>query len=390
MRIYRALVGFMLLSCCAYSSAQSEISGVPVTTSVVYQTQWPIAIAAQGEILPWEVAVLSAKTEAIAATEISVLEGDLVEKGQILARFDDRLLRAELARAKAELAQATANYRLAAANLKRFDQLRTKQTISEQDYELVANEAAVAAATRDQAAAAVHLAEIKLADALVTAPDTGKILERNIESGEVPQPGQVLFRVLRQQKLEWAAKVDALELAMVKPTMPAQILLQNPASAHPTIINGEIRSVSPQLNNNSRTAKVRVLLEGTPEIAVNTYAEGKIFVGNSEALVVPANCLVIRDGKTWIFKVTRNQVEQIQVAVGRRQQHEIEIKSGVNAGDILVQEGAGFLNHGDKVFVKTANPVEKNSQIALEDAPYNSSPIPSPAPSALPFSKPSH
>src|SRR5690606_34343292 len=174
-------------------ATKQHAAGVQVTTTLARSESWAVSITAQCEILPWEVAILSAKTEGIAATEVAVVEGDLVHKGQVLARFDNRLLRTQHAQAKAELALATANYQLAAANLKRFEQLRAQQTVSERDYEVISNQAAVAAAMRDQAAAALGSAEIKLADAVVIASDSGKILERNLELGQVPQNGQVLF-----------------------------------------------------------------------------------------------------------------------------------------------------------------------------------------------------
>jgi RND family efflux transporter MFP subunit len=346
----------------AHASSQ-QAAKVQVTTALARVENWAVSIPAQGEILPWEVANLSAKTEGIAVTEVVVVEGDLVHKGQVLARLDDRLLRAQHAQAKAELALATANHQLAVANLKRFDQLRAKQTVSESDYEVVSNQAAIAAALRDQATAALRSAEIKLADAVVIATDTGKILERNLELGQVPQNGEVMFRLLRQQKLEWVAKIDATELAQVKPALSAEIILHTSSTlASQNIVHGKIRSISPQLGSTSRLATVRVLLDGAPELAVNTYVEGKILVGNTAAIIVPAQCLVVKDGKTWLFRVNNNsaepfpKAEQVLVQVGRRQRDEIEIMSGINAGDILVQEGAGFLNHGDALAIKTATP----------------------------------
>jgi RND family efflux transporter MFP subunit len=358
MKVKLAIVGLLLITAPlnAFASTQ-QAAGAQVTTALARTENWAVSIPAQGEISPWEVANLSAKTEGIAATEVAVVEGDLVHKGQVLARFDNRLLRAQHAQAEAELALATSNHQLAAANLKRFDQLRAKQMVSERDYEVVSNQTAIAAAMQDQAAAALDSTEIKLADAVVIATDNGKILERSLELGQVPQNGQVLFRLLRQQKLEWVAKIDATELAQVRPAMAAEIWLRTSTTpAGPTIVHGKIRSVSPQLGSASRLATVRVLLDGAPELAVNTYVEGKILVGNTAAIVVPAQCLVVKDGKTWLFRVNNNSAEQVLVNVGRRQQDEIEIISGINAGDILVQEGAGFLNHGDALAVKAVTP----------------------------------
>jgi|GEM_PF-419336 len=348
---------------------EQSTQGIQVTTTVAKAETWAVTIPAQGEVLPWEVAILSAKTNGVGATKVAVVEGDSVRKGQVLARFDDRLLRAELAQAKANLAFATANAQNAATNLKRVDQLRLKQALSEQEYDLIATQAATAAATREQAAAALTLAEIKLADATVTAPDAGKILERRLELGQVSQAGEPLFRLLRQHKLEWVAQIDAADLPRVKPNMAAQIKLADPSnSANQKLLTGKIRSVSPQLTSSSRLAKVRVVLDGAPELAVNTYAEGSILIGSASAIIVPANCLVIKDGKTWVFRIknpsTNNiRAEQVLVSLGRRQQQDIEISSGINVGDVLVQEGAGFLNNGDKLSVKT---------IAVSSAPSSS------------------
>lgn len=330
-----------------------EAPRTQVTTTIAKSTNWAVSIPAQGEILPWEVAIVSAKTNGIGATDVKVVEGDSVRKGQVLARFDDRLLKAELAQAKANLAFATSSLQLADTNLKRFDQLKLKQTLSEQEYDQVATQAATAAATRDQAAAAVKLAEVKLEDATVIAPDDGKILERSIELGKVPGAGESLFRILRQHKLEWVAQIDATEIARVKPNMPAQI-----NGTNNQIFPGKVRSVSPQLTSGSRLAKVRVVLDGAPDVAVNTYADGEILIGNAAAVTVPADSLVIKDGKTWVFRVKNNTAEQVLVNIGRRQQNEIEILKGINNGDTVILEGAGFLNDGDKIAVKAAQSVQ--------------------------------
>jgi len=348
------VIGLLLMASplIAFADDAKNVKETPrtqVTTSIAKSTNWAVSISAQGEILPWEVAIVSAKTNGIGATEVKVVEGDSVRKGQVLARFDDRLLKAELAQAKANLAFASSSLQLADTNLKRFDQLKLKQTLSEQEFDQVATQAATAAATRDQAAAAVKLAEVKLEDATVVAPDDGKILERSIELGKVPSAGESLFRILRQHKLEWVAQIDATDLARVKPNMVAQI-----NAANNQTLAGKIRSVSPQLTSGSRLAKVRVVLDGAPDIAVNTYADGKILIGNASAVTVPSESLVIKDGKTWVFRVKNNMAEQVLVNIGRRQQNEIEILSGIKNGDTVILEGAGFLNDGDKISVKAA------------------------------------
>jgi RND family efflux transporter MFP subunit len=298
--------------------------------------------------------MLSAKTNGVGATEISVLEGERVQKGQLLARFDDRLLRAELAQARANLAFAEADLQQAKTHLKRAETLKQKQTLSEQEFDLIATRASTAQAARDQSAAALTLADIKLSDAVIYAPDDGTILERNLDLGQVPSGGAVLFRLARQHKLEWLAQVDAAQLPKIKTNMTAEINSTSNIGTATKTIAGTVRSVSSQLNKNSRLANVRVLLEGVPELAVNAYVEGKIFIANTAAIVVPANCLVIKDGKTWLFRIKNNTAEQVLVSLGRRHEDKIEIINNISIGDVLAQEGAGFLNDGDKVTILTA------------------------------------
>lgn len=333
----------------ATDAKEDKAPRTQVSTTRAKQTDWPVSIPAQGEVLPWEVAIISAKSSGIGATQVAVVEGDSVRKGQLLAAFDTRLLKAQLAEVKANLALASANYQLAASNLKRAEQLKQKHALSEQEFEQVANQTAAAGATRDQVAAAVTLAEIKLADATLTAPDNGKVLERNIDLGQVPAVGEPLFRILRQNKLEWIAEIDASDLQRVKQDLAAEIHLANGK-----ILKGKIRSASPQLSSSSRLAKVRIVLEGSADLAVNTYVAGKILVGTATAVTIPSDSLVIKDGKTWVFRVRNAAVEQVLVSIGRQQKNEIEIVSGISAGDTVVVEGSGFLNDGDKITLASA------------------------------------
>lgn len=330
----------------AKDATEDKAARTQVSTTLAKASDWAVSIPAQGEVLPWEVAIVSAKSSGIGATQVAVVEGDNVRKGQLLVAFDNRLLNAELEEAKANLALASANHQLAASNLKRAEQLKQKQALSEQEFDQVVNQTAAAAATRDQVAAAVHLAEIKLADATLTAPDNGKVLERTIDLGQVPAVGEPLFRILRQNKLEWIAEIDAADLPRVKQNLPAEINLANGK-----ILKGKIRSVSPQLSSSSRVAKVRIVLDESADLAVNTYVAGKILVGNAAAVSIPSDSLVIKDGKTWVFRVKNAAAEQLLVTVGRQQHNEIEIISGISAGDTVVVEGSGFLNDGDKIAV---------------------------------------
>ena len=335
----------------ATTNTTANEQGIPVTTVQAHAVEWPITLAAEGEIIPWEVAVVSAKTNGFSAIAVDVVAGDRVKKGQRLAQFDSRLLKAELNQAKANLALAEANLKLAHANLERVAQLQKQQLLSDQDYDAAENQASTARAARDQAHAALALAQIKLDDATLIAPDDGQILERNINLGEVPAAGAALFTLLRQNKLQWLATINAADLARVKIDMPADIQLLSGQT-----ISGTVRSISTQLTHGTRLGIVHVILNGSSNLPVNSYAQGHLLLGSAAAIAVPAECLVIKDGKTWVFRLNNQRAEQLLVTLGRRKNGEIEIisdlKNGIKSGDTLVREGAGFLNNGDLLSVK--------------------------------------
>ena len=356
--------------------------GIAVTTVPTHQVEWPITIAAEGEIIPWEVAVISAKTTGFGATEVDVVAGDTVKKGQRLAQFDSRLLNAELNQAKANLTLAEANVKLNNTNLERIAKLQKKQLLSAQDYDAATNQAATASAARDQAQAALALSQIKLDDATLIAPDDGQILQRNINLGEVPQAGAALFTLLRQNKLQWLAHINAADLPRIKVDMQAEVNLSHSQFNNPQlpseqattekIIGGKVRSVSTQLTSGARLGEVRVTLDGAPNLPVNTYAQGNLLLGTATALAVPAECLVIKDGKTWVFRVNQKsqnnsnekneaRAEQVLVELGRRQNGEIELLAGtIKNGDVIVHEGAGFLNDGDMLSIKKPEKTSEN------------------------------
>ena len=85
------------------------------------------------------------------------------------------------------------------------------------------------------------------------------------------------------------------------------------------------------------------------------YASGRISMAQSPALVLPAECVVIRDGRSFIATLSGSdptpRVALHAVTIGRRQGSDVEIRSGLAQGDRVIVQGAGFLNDGDAVRV---------------------------------------
>jgi RND family efflux transporter MFP subunit len=119
---------------------------------------------------------------------IHVEEGDLVQKGQLLAEMDTRAIRLQLEQAEAALAVAEANRNDAQKNMERMERLRKEDAASEQQYDQIKLAFEAAEAQFKQAKAAVNLAGYNLDVSLMKAPFRGVVASRNAEVGDVINP----------------------------------------------------------------------------------------------------------------------------------------------------------------------------------------------------------
>lgn len=317
-----------------------------VTTAAVEKATWAMNIETQGQIAAWQEAVVSARVAGLPIAEIRVNVGDLVKKGDVLAVFDDRTVRAELAQAEAALAQSLASQKQASANNNRINKLQKDNLVSEQDALNASTQAKTTAAQKTLAEANVASLKVRLESTQILAPDDGVITAQTVMLGQVPQIGAELFRLIRQHRLEWRAEVTSQQLNQLKIGMTAQINLPDNSIAY-----GKIRQFAPALDANSRLGIAFVDVQTGSSAKAGMFANGRLEVGQADAMIVPSESVVIRDGHSSLFLLKENQkVQQIAVNTGRRQGKFIEILQGIiKAGDQIVVRGAGFLNDGDLV-----------------------------------------
>lgn len=319
-------------------------TAMTVTTALAHQQTLARALMAEGPVEPWQEAIISARVGGLTLTDLKAEVGDQVRKGQVLARFDTRVVRAELAQAKASLAEATANAVQAAANRDRTVRMKGRGATSEQEQQTAQTVADMAEAQRQMAAARVTAQEIRLDDCEVRAVDDGVISARTATLGQVAQPGSELFRLIRQERLEWRAEITAHELDQIAPGQIATIELTSGVS-----VNGVVRQMAPSMNN-SRLAVVYVDLPADTAVKAGMYVSGYIQLGQGESLLVPAEAVVLRDGRISVFLVdNEDKVVQVPVNTGRRVGKQVEIIQGLQVGDQVAVSGAGFLNDGDRV-----------------------------------------
>ncbi|MDR7052250.1 RND family efflux transporter MFP subunit [Duganella sp. 3397] len=317
----------------------------------------PLTLTANGNVAAWQEASVSSESNGLRLTEVRVNVGDTVKAGDVLAVFSADTVNADVAQARAALLEAQATAADAVANAARARTLKDSGALSAQQISQYNTAEQTANARIASAQAALATQQLRLKYTKVVAPDSGVISARTATVGAVSAPGTELFRMIRQGRLEWRAEVVAQDLRSIVPGATALVKAANGSET-----TGKVRMIAPTVDQQTRSALVYVDLPqnaGSKEapFKAGMFASGKFELGASQALTVPQQSIVVRDGFSFVFRLTPdNHVAQVKVQPGRRAGDRIEVVGGLQADTPVVLRGAGFLNDGDLVHVVAEQP----------------------------------
>ncbi|EPK4900555.1 efflux RND transporter periplasmic adaptor subunit [Klebsiella pneumoniae] len=326
--------------------AQAEETAVAtpaltVTSATPREVSWPTESRASGAIAAWEEASIGAQIGGYQLIDVRVNVGDVVKKGQVIARFDPALLQADYAQLKANADQAAANRQRALA-------LQGSGAMSDQDVLQLVTQSKTADAL-------LAASQLRLRYTDVRAPDDGVISARTATLGTVVPVGQELFRLIRQGRLEWRGELTAEQLSEAKVGQEVALDLPDGKNAE-----AKVRQISPILDSASRLATVYADIPSGSTARAGMYANGRLGLGTREALVVPAESVVIRDGHNHVLVLADTsptpRVSLRGVTVGRRIGREVEITGGLAQDEHVVVQGAGFLKDRDLVRISQGQP----------------------------------
>ena len=333
-----------------------------VTSTRAQSSALPIKLSANGNVAAWQEASIGAEISGLRLTEVLVNVGDVVQRGQVLARFATEAVQSDVAQARAAVTEAS-------ANADRVRALQNTGVFSGQQINqyLTAEQTAKARVESVKAGLAAQLLRLQYAE--VRAPDGGVISARLATVGAVVGAGTELFRLIRQGRLEWRAEVSSVELTRLRPGTAVTVL-----AASGSELKGRVRMVAPTVDPQTRSGLVYVDLpsqrSGAGSFKAGMFARGEFELGSSPALTVPQQAVVVRDGFSYVFRLNADQrVSQLKVQTGRRIGERVELLEGVGAEALLVASGAGFLNDGDLVKVAPGSASNPASALAIPETP---------------------
>ena len=342
------IAAFLFLHSAAHG--QDTSAAMTVIAASVEKSEVTRSITATGNVVAWREISISSEVGGLAVTEIAVDEGDVVVKGQVLARLSHDLTTAGISKQRAAVDELQASLAIARSDAARAHSVSSgmisAQTIEQRETLVKTTEAKLEAAQ-----AQLDEAGARHRQTIIVAPAAGTIASRSVAIGQVVQVGVEMFRLIQDNRVEVDTRVLESDLLSAGAGQPATIFGPTGKSEQ-----GTVRIVSPIVDAKTRLGTVRIALSGDTRLRPGMFARVEFAVESKLALTVPLKALVWRDARAHVFKVGRdNLVSLTEVGIGSGVADNVEVVRGLDVDDRIVTQGAGLLNDGDAVNVKTAS-----------------------------------
>lgn len=392
------LLGLTAL-CVIIFFARNLILGTPVSAYMVISGELHQTVVASGRVI-WPQRVELAAEVTGRVSSIPVKEGQQVTRGQLLVQLEDKDERANVVLALASVAQAEAKVRQQrevglptamemvnqaqadtdqiAKQLTRMHQLKERDFISEAELEtarrnlLVADskldsaklqrdtnqpkgsDAAVAQTTLAQARANLQLVQVRLEQDAIRAPAEGTLISRNIEQGDIVQAGKVLMLLAAQGETQLEVQIDEKNLAKLA---LGQIALGSADAFSDQRFTAEIIYINPGVDASRGSVEIKLRVNDPPEYLRQdmTVSVDIETAKRNHTLIIPTAAL--RDSSSdapWVMVVRDHHAQHQLVKIGLHGDDNLEVLSGLTAGEAVILPSLGLIKTGQHVRVTQA------------------------------------
>ncbi len=281
--------------------------------------------------------------------QMHVDTGQQVTKGQLIATLDATdyvMLRNE---ARAEVARLQAQLENQSKTVARNQALVDKNFISQNAVDDDIAEENVLKQQLKAAKARVASINHDRSKSKVIAPVDGIIESKSVDTGDYLRTGDPIVQIVSKQILRAHLPFPERIGAKLKPGL--KVRLSTPANDK--IIETVIQEIKPQISAGSRSIDVIADVNNAEGWQPGATVTGTVVVDElPAAIMVPEQSLVLRPAGEVVYVVRDNKAHQAIVTTGLRQSGMIEVLSGLNANDIVVVDGAGFLTDEALVEIK--------------------------------------
>lgn len=338
----------LALSSCDEQSKEREPYLAHVKVESVRLTPDVVRASGTGEVKARVESELSFKVSGrVISREVNV--GDRVQAGDLLARLDSTEQSADLESAKAAVASQEATLRMASSVLARRKALTQTGALSQQDLDSAIQQFQSAQNDLDAAKARLEVASDTLKQTELRADADGTITVRGVEVGQVVQPSTSVFTLAHDGARDAAFNVQESALTGNRQPLAMEVALVSDPSVR---AKASIREVSPAIDRSLGTVRVKLAIENPPPaMSLGSPIVANVDMERQERINVPWQALMSKAGQpaVWTIDPEQKTSRLKQVEIQRYDSSKVVLSSGLQAGDLVVVEGAQFLRENQQV-----------------------------------------
>jgi membrane fusion protein, multidrug efflux system len=329
---------------------------IPVVVAQAEKGDIGVYVTGLGTVTPLNTITVTTRVDG-QLMNIFYKEGDTVTKGESLVEIDPRPFQVQLEQAQGQLAKDQAALQNAQIDLQRYEQLITKNAVSQQILQTQRSTVTQAQATIKTDQANIDSAKLNLTYAHITAPISGRIGLRLVDPGNFVsassntpllvitqmEPISVIFTIPEQQ-------VPAVRTALrANKSLPVDAMDRD---AQDVIGSGALTTLDNQIDPTTGTLRLRATMPNKDDaLFPNQFVNARMLLQKKKGVTLIPNAAVQRNAQTtFVYRVKDDQSVEIRnVKLGTVDEQHSEVAMGLQPHDIVVTQGVDRLQAGSKV-----------------------------------------
>jgi len=272
--------------------------------------------------------------------------GSKVEKGQVIAKIDNRHLKLQLAQQQSRVTQKRADVEYLTKQKQRLSKLNAKNNTALSELERTVKDLTIAEAEVNELTLQVELTELAIEKTNIVAPFTGYISQRFAHLGELVSIGRPLVQLVNTNALDIQIAAPIQLVNYLQAGASVNVKWENKLTELP------VRTWSMAGDQTSRTFDVRLSADNLNLLPGSAVTVSLPKNAPETATLVPRDALVIREKETFVLKVNEdNTASKVSVLIGQGSGDWIAVTGRVDANDEVIVRGGESVRDGQKVRV---------------------------------------
>ena len=327
---------------------------VTVGSALALQGALPIIVDALGTVTPPITSTLVPQVSGV-LTEVLFTEGQMVKKGQVLARIDVRPYEQALAQARGQKARDEAQLTAARLMLTRYQQLLAQDSIARQDVDTQAALVKQLEGAVESDNASVRSAELNVGFATIRAPISGRIGLRAVDPGNLVTSGTAggIATITQMAPIDVVFSVPQERLGAVQAATQSgklPVVALDRARTQP-LAQGQFLTLDNVVNTATGTVRAKARFANADgALFPGQFVNVRLQLGQDTGVLVPVTAVRTGPQGDYVYVIDAEQIAHTRaVTKGLANAEQILITQGLKAGERVVSEGGDRVKDGGKV-----------------------------------------